>query len=472
MLARISFRPLLLCAFLLIIVLLGSASLRGLLTLEKLIGQNRAGASQALELNTDAQLLAERSVAMQRAARQYLVLEESSFRLRYEEARRDAEAARQRLLRALPQSQALQGWTQPLQTVSTQLAATGMSVESREPLLAQAFRDLDALNTQIGEQVRSEIDARHRALLDELEAGRAQLSWQVLAACLLAVALALVFGLWLTKPILRLEAAIVALGENQLDEAIDIHGPADLQRLGQRLDWLRQRLGELEADKARFLSHISHELKTPLAALREGVALLVDEVVGPMNEQQQQIAHILSQNTLALQTQIEDLLRFNAATFEARQLNLVPTELLGLIRKVIATQQLQWQAKQLRVDLQGEALSVAVDADKLSTALGNLLSNAIRFSPDGGQVRFRLKRRLGHLAIEISDQGPGIAPQDRARVFEPFFQGQRQMPGARRGSGIGLSIVHEYIAAHGGQIALLPAEVGCRFRIELPYDPE
>ncbi|MGQ5524402.1 ATP-binding protein [Chitinimonas sp. PSY-7] len=472
MLARISFRQLLLCSFLLIILLLGTASLRGLQTLERLIKENRAGANQAMQLSNDLQLLAERSVAMQRAARQYLVLDEVIFRQRYEEARRDAEAAQQRLQAALPHSQALREWPRHMATVAQQLNDFSIPQQEREQALTDTFNELEALDNTIGEQIRTELDARHRALLNELEAGRAQLNWQVMVACALAILLAVIFGLWLSRPLRMLEAAIGSLGQGKLEDNIDIHGPADLKRLGLRLDWLRLRLGELEADKARFLSHVSHELKTPLAALREGVALLSDEVAGPMSKQQQEITHILRQNTLALQTQIEDLLRFNAATFESRKLSLVPTELTSLIQKVIDTQRLQWQARQLKIDLQGEPLTLDVDNEKLATSLGNLLSNAIRFSPHGGVIRFRLKRRLGHLAIEISDQGPGIAPQDRARVFEPFYQGQRQMPGARRGSGIGLSIVQEYIAAHGGQIALLPAEVGCRFRIELPYAPE
>lgn len=103
-------------------------------------------------------------------------------------------------------------------------------------------------------------------------------------------------------------------------------------------------------------------------------------------------------------------------------------------------------------------------------AIGNLLSNAVRFSPQGGLISFRLGERHGRLLLDCVDQGPGVAPDDAARIFEPFYQGQRQPPGARRGNGIGLSIVHEYVAAHGGALQLLPAERGAHFRIELPYE--
>jgi len=100
--------------------------------------------------------------------------------------------------------------------------------------------------------------------------------------------------------------------------------------------------------------------------------------------------------------------------------------------------------------------------------VANLLSNAIRFSPNGGTVQLKLSSRDGQVRIDISDEGPGIAGADRARVFEPFYRGQRQPTDAVRGTGIGLSIVQEYIAAHGGQIRLLSDNPGAHFQVEIP----
>jgi two-component system sensor histidine kinase GlrK len=94
----------------------------------------------------------------------------------------------------------------------------------------------------------------------------------------------------------------------------------------------------------------------------------------------------------------------------------------------------------------------------------------VRFSPQGGTVRFALAAQRGMLRVDCVDQGPGVAPDDAGHVFEPFYQGERQPPGARRGNGIGLSIVNEYVHAHGGQLQLIPSATGAHFRIELPYD--
>ena len=296
-----------------------------------------------------------------------------------------------------------------------------------------------------------------------------------MAAIAVAVGLALAFGIWLARPLKRLEAAIVGLGENRLDQAIDMRGPADVRQLGRRLEWLRLRLAELDDDKARFLRHVSHELKTPLAALREGVALLEDGVTGTLNEPQREVARILRQNTAVLQGQIEDLLRFNTAAFDARRLVRRPVELTALIAEQIEAQKLQWQARKLKVTVTGWPIQAEVDAEKLGTALGNLLSNAIRFSPIGGSIVFTVSQWPGRARIDVIDEGPGVAAADRARVFEPFFRGERQPPDAPRGSGIGLSIVQELVRAHDGQIDLLMpdenAASGAHFRIELPHVP-
>jgi len=198
------------------------------------------------------------------------------------------------------------------------------------------------------------------------------------------------------------------------------------------------------------------------------VSLLEDGVTGALNPAQREVAQILQQNTVALQGQIEALLRFNAAAFEARELRRQRTPLLPLIEEQIEAQRLQWQANGLAVRAEGEPLAVVVDPVKLGTALANLLSNAIRYSARGGTIVITVSSTPDTVCIEIQDAGPGIAEGDRDRIFEPFYRGERQPQHAVKGTGIGLSIVQEYIAAHGGRITLLPEGPGARFRIELP----
>ncbi|MES2073182.1 MAG: HAMP domain-containing sensor histidine kinase [Pseudomonadota bacterium] len=477
MLATLSFRQLLLAGFMLIAVLLSGTSVHALLTLERLTKQSRAVAHQAVQLTEDTQRMAERTIAMERSARQYLVLDDSAFRDIFFDAWQEARASLQALTQAIPAlpPQQVQEWN------SQSELAWKVLQEGRQPnknrmhqnqqALYQAFVRLPEINDQLALASKREIEHRNDLSLTELERQRRLLMGLVIGAMILAILLALSFGLWLSRPLAQVELAIERLGENMFDQAIQVSGPADIRRLGRQLDWLRQRLAELEADKARFLRHISHELKTPLAALREGVALLEDEVAGSLSDKQREIARILRQNTASLQTQIEDLLRYNAAAFDAQHLQKTTVNPAQLLHTVIDGQRLQWQSRGLQVLLQdtpGTLPNIVVDAEKLGVALANLLSNAVRFSPAGGTIRFVLAAAGGRLSIDCMDQGPGVAAADAARIFEPFYQGARQPSGARSGNGIGLSIVYEYIAAHGGKVQLLPAVAGAHFRIELP----
>jgi two-component system sensor histidine kinase GlrK len=468
-LLRLSFRQTLLAAFLLIAGLLAAASLGGLFTLERVMAQSRAATETALLLTADARQLGELRVAMERSARQYVVLDDPSLLRGFTQASDDAARLLDEMHRhALPEALSTQ-WLAQLDPIKDGLGGPKASVQQRQDNLDVRFRTLDRLNDEITDAVRRSGEKRNAILQAELEAGRASVGRQVLGAIVLAALLALAFGVWLTRPLKRLERAIAGLGENRMDHPVDIRGPSDLRLIGQRLEWLRLRLKELDEDKARFLRYTSHELKTPLAALREGVALLEDGVAGPMTADQREIARILGHNTATLQGQIEALLRFNAAAFEARRLDRSNTDLRQLLHELVEAQRLQWQARHLTIELEGQAPTLAVDADKLSAALGNLLSNSIRFSPVNGTLFITLSARPGRVRIDLQDQGPGVAPADRERIFEPFFRGEVQPVGAVRGSGIGLSIVREYVQAHGGSVDLLPAGPGAHFRIELPH---
>lgn len=480
--SKLSFRQLLFAAFLLIAAVLTATSVQALLTLERLARQGRDTAAEAVLLTEETQRLAERTQAMERSARQFLVLEDTVFRDRYFTAWQEADTALSKLGKAMPSlGSALPAeWKAQSEAVWAVLKTDRRQPDRRQldkhytvsgqPVLYRTFSRLPEINDLLVRESKLEIARRNNALLSELERQRRLLTALVVAAVVLAAVFSICFGFWLSRPLRRIETAIERLGANRFDQTVDVGGPADTRRLGRQLDWLRQRLADLDADKERFLRHISHELKTPLAALREGVALLEDDVAGPLTSGQREITSILRENTASLQTQIEDLLRYNAAAFDAQHLQRRSVDLVALLQKVIDDQRLQWQARGLQVELVSEPASGQMDADKLAAALANVLSNAVRFSPEGGKIAFRIGTTDTGMTIDCVDQGPGVAPEDEARIFEPFYQGSRQAIGARNGNGIGLSIVREYVSAHRGTVQLLPRQTGAHFRIELPYD--
>jgi two-component system, NtrC family, sensor histidine kinase GlrK len=460
--SRVSFRQLLLIAFLLIAVVLGSTAWRGVQMLEVFAAASRDAAARAVEITSAIQLVGERTVDMERSARQYRVLHDEALRGRFVTARDEAVASLAPLRAQL--GAPIADWVAAAGAVEANLDNVDTA-----PLL-EALARLGEVNEKLAYAAQQVVEHQNGALLATLDANRTRLGWQVAAAILGSVLLALVFGLWLVRPLGRLERSIDDLGANRFDTPVDIRGPADLRRLGRRLDWLRQRLADLEADRQRVLRHVSHELKTPLASLHEGIALLEDRVVGPLLEEQVEVVKILSESSNVLQSRIEALLGYNAAAFDARRLDCSRISLREVLDRVIREQALQCQARAVSVAHEGADAPVVADAEKLAIVFGNLLSNAVRFSPQGGTVRFVLNRGERSVSIDCIDEGPGVARPDRARIFDPFYQGSRQPDGARGGSGIGLSIVREMVGAHGGSIALLPGEGGAHFRVELPRE--
>lgn len=480
---RTSFRQLLLLAFVLIALLLGAVSLSGLQALQGILAKSREAGQQSIQLNLSIRGLDERSTDMERAARQYLVLGDDALRQRFDDAANQAQALLLPLGQYPPTATLAQQWLASVVRVRSQLADRRLALAARGKTVAAEFLTLDSISRGLALQVQQSIAEHNREVQDALEQQRNRQVQQVLVAIVAAAAAALAFGLWLTQPLRRLGRSIVALGEGRLNEPVDIRGPSDLASLGRQLDWLRLRLTELDENKARFLRHTSHELKTPLAALREGVALLDEGVGGKLSAEQAEIIGILQHNTGVLQRQIEDLLRYNAAAFDARQLQRRPTLLYALVENVVQAQRLSWQARGLAVVVEGEAtLTHPVDPERLGMALGNLLSNAIWFSPAGGRIRWWVGL-LGspenrHIALQINDDGPGITDADREHIFDPFYRGSAQPPAHStnilaippRGSGIGLAIVREQATAHGGRVQLMADAGGACFRILLPMD--
>lgn len=462
---RISFRQGMLLGFTLIVLLLGGVAVQSWLVVEDLVNQNRQSRDQAIQLMAAVQELGERTVDIERSARQYLVLDNQVFRQRFDEHFTQSHLVVNRLegFSAEPLLPLLGGWRMVAEALRGGLEQRIPQAEII-PLLTR-MAELNALMKQAGQNW---IETQSRQMLESLEANRLRLGGRIILALMGAFLVALAMAWWLVRPVRHLEQAIVRLGANRFDQEIIVGGPADLRQLGKRLDWLRQRLAELEVDRERALRHVSHELKTPLTALKEGVALLSEEVPGSLVDEQREVVQILQHNVKSLQKQIESLLTLNAAAFAPRTLQLEPVRLYKLLNQVVKNRELHRQSRQIKVVVDAPDGVAMLDAEKIIVVLDNLLSNAIDFSPEQGEISLKVSHRDGLWCFECMDQGPGVAEEDRQRIFDPFVQGQRLAPSPRRGSGVGLSIVRELVRAMGGAVYLIPQAVGGHFCVEIP----
>jgi two-component system sensor histidine kinase GlrK len=171
---------------------------------------------------------------------------------------------------------------------------------------------------------------------------------------------------------------------------------------------------------------------------------------------------ILRRNGLELQRRIEDLLQLGEADFRRLTLNIDRVELDTLFTEVRESHQLAARAKDLRIEVQvaADAGYISADPDKLRVIVDNLLSNAIKHAPAASAIELCARREHEAITIGIRDEGHGISPQDRERVFDPYYHGEASGGGGIKSSGVGLSIVREYALAHGGKAMVADDERG------------
>jgi two-component system, NtrC family, sensor histidine kinase GlrK len=305
-------------------------------------------------------------------------------------------------------------------------------------------------------------------LRQSAETVQRQLILLVIFSTAIVLTLALALTRYISRPIAELDASIRQLGGADFSRPITVRGPEDLQSLGERLDWLRRRLAELEAEKNRFLRHLSHELKTPLTALREGAELLHDQVGGPLAPPQRQVVSIMRDNSVKLQRLIEDLLDYQRALHAAASLAPKSVALDALIRDAVRPHELVMQSKGHTLSLELEKLGIEADAEKLRSIIDNLVGNAVKFTPPGGAITVSARANGPDAMIDVIDSGPGVTPEERDAIFDSFFRGRAKASGRIEGTGLGLAIAREFAEAHRGRIDVITRTSGGHFRVTLP----
>ena len=335
--------------------------------------------------------------------------------------------------------------------------------------LINAFPQLSDMASTLSNRVSAQIDRELNALQVATQRAQQNLFLETLLLVPLTLAVVGLFTYLFGRPIRAIDRAISELGRGTFSRPIAIRGPADLERLAVQLEWLRGRLLDLAQEKNRFLRHMSHELKTPLANIREGTELLMDGAVGELQSSQREVTAILRENGMKLQRLIENLLSFSAWQAKSVGLEISEFKLRPLIKSVLENQQLTLVAQRVRLDVQVDDLTPLADRGKLRLILDNLLSNAIKFTPRGGTIAIHARGERAQLVLDVVDSGPGVPLEERERIFEAFYQGQAPQGGHVKGTGIGLSVVTEFVNAHNGSIEIFEAKTGgAHFRVRLP----
>ena len=260
----------------------------------------------------------------------------------------------------------------------------------------------------------------------------------------------------------------------QLQNALNISNQSLKQRVEERTQELRQaleRLSELNQLKSNFIANISHELRTPLTHIKGYLDILGDGGLGTLNENQVEALNVLKKAETRLERLIEDLIQFSLAARGSLSLNRAEIAINSLIQ--IAVERSLSKARQqdlsLKVNLREGIPPVRVDEDKIGWVLIQLLDNAIKFTPKGGQVIVQSSYNdAGLITISVMDTGIGIPQERMAEIFEPFHQLDGSTTRRFAGTGLGLAMVRRIIEAHGSQIKVESvAGKGSRFEFSL-----
>ncbi|HTS22713.1 MAG TPA: ATP-binding protein [Casimicrobiaceae bacterium] len=467
-----SFLKFILLGFLLVSLPLLYALVELIVSLDRLGTQGQQAVLQAAQAGRASRQLYEQATTLERVVRQHLILDDPQLVEDYGRLRQDFRQTVQQL-EQLPLDREQLARLEKLADNETRLYAVlkaPLRSTAADAALTQGYADLSQ-SAQAMLAASSQLSEREIERLQQTAAeGRRTWVYLALAAGAIALALAILFAVLIARPIRQLDLAVRRMGTADFSHAIEVNGPQDLRYVGQRLEWLRARLHELETQQTRFLRHVSHELKTPLTAVREGAELLRDRVGGELSPQQQEIVRIVRENTLNLQKLIENLLNYHQ-TRSIEPQTLGPVPLADVVRRVVREHKLAAYARMISFEVKARPATVIGDADKIRAIIDNLLSNAIKYSPRSGTVAIELFAEDGNAVIDVADQGPGVDAADRPHIFESFYQGRRAPEGRIKGSGLGLAIAREYAVAHGGRIELLDradAKRGARFRLWLP----
>jgi len=464
----------LLLTSLVIITVMGGVNLYALYQLRQLTAMTTEMALFHYPAVESAKRLLGSLYAQLNSEKKYVATKDATFLTNFNE---EVEEFRRSLQQMLGQEHSPQG--------QNLLQETSRLLQERMVLFQEGFREgdgaapadllgyeahRDALMDRMSSSIQGYIDLHEARVSVGVSESRAS-AVQAEAVTQQLVLVALVFGLGLAgiasytilRPLRQLQSHIKEIGQGKFGQPLQITAPAELKDLVDTVNWMGAKLQELDDMKTEFLAHVSHELRTPMASIQEGTHLLLDEIPGPLVQDQRTTLRIMADSCrrlIHLISTILDLSKMEAGMMEYR---IVPVDLRRVAEISINKVRLLADSKhvQLLIEDSGDRVWVKADAARIEQVLDNLLSNALKFSPESGIVKLQMAQdaQAGVLEVAVSDMGPGIAADDLPYIFERFYQGRTKAKSSSAGSGLGLTLAKKVVEALGGRI-WIESEVG------------
>jgi signal transduction histidine kinase len=278
----------------------------------------------------------------------------------------------------------------------------------------------------------------------------------------------------MTSPLREMTEAARAMAKGDYTQKVSISSRDEVGELARAFTAMSRDLAQADALRREMIANVSHELRTPVAALQAELENMVDGVTDPSPE----TLELLLTQTKRLGRLVTDMLDLSRLDADVVELDLADVEVEAFLDDAVAAARLVASSAGKRVafvvDAQPRTLRMTVDVERLHQVAANLLSNAVRHSPEGGIVIISAAAVGKWIHLDFRDQGPGIPPDERERIFERFERGkvgQSASAAASGGTGLGLAIARWAVRLHAGSLTVAASETGATFRVRLPRTP-
>ena len=276
------------------------------------------------------------------------------------------------------------------------------------------------------------------------------LTWAALVAGVVALAVSLFLSRRVVKPVRAMTTASQKIADGHYDERVQEPGTDELGQLAQSFNQMAEQLQQVESMRRQLIGDVAHELRTPLTAIKGSMEGLIDGMLPASDETYQQIHHE-AERLNRLVNDLQELSRVEAGAYE---MELKSVNFSTLVQTVIKRFGSQFEEKDVRfmVNLPSDLPNVQADGDRIIQVLTNLISNALRHTPAGGDVTLSTSRQGDHIHTTVKDNGVGIPPEHLLHIFTRFYRVDKSRSRQAGGSGIGLTIAKHLVEAHDGQI--------------------
>jgi two-component system sensor histidine kinase GlrK len=320
----------------------------------------------------------------------------------------------------------------------------------------------DGITGKINELIRfreGTIVRKTTVARDQAAVAARMVGWLSLGGISAALLFAYLHARSVSRPLRQLARALFRVGKGEFPGALAVRAPAEVRDLVQVFNWMATELEQLDSMKADFIAYVSHELRTPLTGIREGTALLLEQIPGPLTTPQQQILEVVRTHSARLAHHIASILDLSKMEADMLEYARAPSDLAVLLERSVEAIELMASKKQLHIEVLGASPlpCLCLDEGRIQQVLDNLLSNAVKFTPEGGAIKIlaSLQGNKGDqswVEIRVCDTGKGIPTEELARIFDKFYQSAYHRQESQQGTGLGLAIARHIVEAHGGQI--------------------